>query len=159
MQAMNWSDKTSFLLVDNILLINAHLSSNKEKNPPQMESVKSTLKVLKQTQPNLHIILGGDLNAYLISNPEFDKMFHMFPVSKDDITTIKMRTKAQGQYEKGNVPNIESKDKIITDLNIKKDSGLITFIDGKTKPDLKSYIPTDGHPFDHFLVACRVIKQ
>lgn len=159
MQTMNWAGKTSFLLVDNIILINAHLSSGKEKNGPQIESLKQTLLTLKQQKSNYHIILGGDLNSFLAPNPDFDKVFNMYPRGKDDITTIKMRTMAQGQYEKGNITNVESKDKIISDLEIKKDSGSITFVDSKTKPDLKSFVPTDAHPFDHFLVACRVLRK
>ena len=70
-----------------------------------------------------------------------------------------MRTMAQGQYEKGNIASVESKDKIITDLPIIKDSGSITFIDGHTPATNKSYVPTDEHPFDHFLVVCTVAKN
>ncbi len=64
-EAMNWQGKTSFLLVDDILLINAHLSSGKDKNGPQMASLKQNLCALRNSKPYLHVILGGDLNAYL----------------------------------------------------------------------------------------------
>lgn len=156
---MSWTNKTVLLLADGILLVNAHLSSNKQKNAPQMDSLKRTLTALKQAHPALHLILGGDLNAFLPPDPEFDQLYNMFPRGQEEITTVKMRTKAQGQYEKGNVPNVESKDKIISDLPIKKDSATVTFIDCKTRPDNKSYIPTDAHPFDHFLVSCKILRQ
>lgn len=43
-----WTDKTSIMAVDNIILINAHLNSNKEKNLPQIELLKKSLLRLKQ---------------------------------------------------------------------------------------------------------------
>lgn len=80
----------------------------------------------------------------------------MYPVDEKDITTVKMRTYAQGQYEKSNIKNEESKDKIITDFPIVPGSGVVTYIDNKTKPDPNSFVPTDDHPFDHFVVTCNV---
>jgi hypothetical protein len=156
---MSWSNKTSFLLVDNIILINAHLSSGKEKNGPQMASLRQTLCDLKDSKKGYHIILAGDLNSYLAPDENLDKRFSMFPSDDKAITTIKMRTMAQGQYEKGNIANVESKDKIITDLPIINNSGSITFIDGHTPATNNSYVPTDEHPFDHFLVACTVARN
>jgi hypothetical protein len=156
---MSWSNKTSFLLVDNIILINAHLSSGKEKNGPQMASLRQTLCDLKDSKKGYHIILAGDLNSYLAPDENLDKRFSMFPSDDKAITTIKMRTMAQGQYEKGNIANVESKDKIITDLPIIVNTGSITFIDGHTPATSNSYVPTDEHPFDHFLVACTVARN
>lgn len=156
---MSWSNKTSFLLVDNIILINAHLSSGKEKNGLQMASLRQNLCDLKDSKKGYHIILAGDLNSYLAPDENLKKRFSMFPSDEKAITTIKMRTMAQGQYEKGNIANVESKDKIITDLPIINDSGSITFIDGHTPATNNSYVPTDEHPFDHFLVACTVARN
>jgi endonuclease/exonuclease/phosphatase family metal-dependent hydrolase len=157
-KAMNWNGKTSFLIVDDIILINAHLSSSKEKNGTQVASLRQTLVDLKKANPHHHFILAGDLNSYVAPDEQLNH-FAMFPREEKAITTIKMRTMAQGQYEKGNIANVESKDKIITDLPIQKDSGKITFIDGHTIPDNNSYVPTNEHPFDHFLVACRVARH
>ena len=44
----------------------------------------------------------------------------------------------------------ESKDKIISSLQIHK--GEITFFNGKERSD-NSFIPSNEHPFDHFLVT------
>lgn len=69
-----------------------------------------------------------------------------------------MRTKAQGQYEKGNVVSAEGKDKIISSLPILPGSA-VTFIDGQTTPTPQSYVPTDEHPFDHFLIKTIIRRQ
>lgn len=81
----------------------------------------------------------------------------MFPVEEKDLTCLKKRTYAQGQYEKSNIKDEASKDKIITDLPIVASSGRVTYIDNETRPNPKSFIPSDDHPFDHFLVTCNVV--
>jgi hypothetical protein len=124
-----------------------------------MASLRQTLCDLKDSKKGYHIILAGDLNSYLAPDENLEKRFSMFPSDDKAITTIKMRTMAQGQYEKGNIANVESKDKIITDLPIINNSGSITFIDGHTPATSNSYVPTDEHPFDHFLVACTVARN
>jgi hypothetical protein len=56
----------------------------------------------------------------------------------------------QGQFHKGNVLVAEGKDKIISTLPILK--GSLRYINNE-KPDNYSLIPTDKHPFDHYVVV------
>lgn len=78
-EAMNWNDKTSFFVVDNIILINAHLSSNKKKNAEQLASLKQTICTLRDSKPLYHVILGGDLNSFLAPDQQLDQRFQLFP--------------------------------------------------------------------------------
>ena len=61
----------------------------------------------------------------------------------------------QAQFHKGNKIIQESKDKIISTLTIH--STRIMYITG-TIPKHDNYVPTDEHPFDHFLLVCRLAK-
>jgi hypothetical protein len=56
----------------------------------------------------------------------------------------------QGQYHKGNLVVAESKDKIISDLKIT--GGSIRYITNEEVKE-KCLIPTDRHPFDHFVLV------
>lgn len=56
---------------------------------------------------------------------------------------------AQGQYHKGDKTITESKDKVISNLKIEK--GAVRYINS-TEASSKSLIPTNEHPFDHFVV-------
>jgi endonuclease/exonuclease/phosphatase family metal-dependent hydrolase len=69
--SLNWAEKTSILIADKIILLSAHLSSNKEKNPAQIASLKEGLISLAKNHPNYRIILGGDLNSFLQPEPVF----------------------------------------------------------------------------------------
>lgn len=71
------------------------------------------------------------------------------------MTTVKKRTLTQGQYHKGNKTVAESKDKIMSTLKIT--SGSIRLIDG-SEAKSKSLIPTDAHPFDHYVVVANLKK-
>ena len=70
-------------------------------------------------------------------------------------TTIKKRTMVQGQFHKGNKIIEESKDKIITTLPIRE--GQVLYITG-ARPAKDNLVPSDEHPFDHFVVAVQVDK-
>jgi hypothetical protein len=61
------------------------------------------------------LIVGGDINSYLAP---FSKDFHCYPNDEKQLTTIKKRTMAQGQFHKGNKIVEESKDKILSTLKI-----------------------------------------
>lgn len=56
----------------------------------------------------------------------------------------------QGQFHKGNILIAESKDKIISNLQIV--SGSLRYINNE-KPNNDSLIPTDKHPFDHYVIV------
>jgi len=56
----------------------------------------------------------------------------------------------QGQFHKGNKLVAESKDKIISTLPIIQ--GSLRYINNE-KPNNESLIPTDKHPFDHFVLV------
>jgi len=43
--------------------------------------MKKTLLYLRQAQPNLNIILGGDLNSFLEIDETFISFFSLFPTS------------------------------------------------------------------------------
>jgi hypothetical protein len=62
---LNWSGRSSFLMVDNILLLGAHLSSKEHENKAQIENLMEGLAKFKNMCPKNHLILGGDLNSFL----------------------------------------------------------------------------------------------
>jgi len=72
------------------------------------------------------------------------------------VTTVKKRTFTQGQYHKADKVIRESKDKIITSLSLT--AGRITYITGEQPSDL-NLVPTNEHPFDHFIVSARLIRS
>lgn len=154
-ESLNWGDRTAFMLADHYLLICAHLTSKAEKNRPQIEQLKKGLIELKTVLPEYEIILGGDLNSYLSPPNEFRSLLHMYPRSEEQLTTIKKRTMVQGQFHKGNKIIEESKDKIITTLPIRE--GQVLYITG-ARPAKDNLVPSDEHPFDHFVVAVQVDK-
>jgi uncharacterized protein YacL len=71
-------------------------------------------------------VVAGDLNSYL---EPFNDLFSYFPVYADDMTTVKKRTRTQGQFHKAEKEIRESKDKIISTLDII--DGKISYITGK----------------------------
>ena len=69
------------------------------------------------------------------------------------MTTVKKRTITQGQFNKADKVVKESKDKIISTLKIC--DGKISYITG-AEPSSQNLVPTDEHPFDHFVLICCV---
>ena len=72
------------------------------------------------------------------------------------MTTVKKRTATQGQYHKAEKIICESKDKIISTLPVTE--GRITYITGN-KPSKDNLVPTDEHPFDHFVLVANLEKR
>ena len=72
------------------------------------------------------------------------------------MTTVKKRTFTQGQFNKADKVVRESKDKVISTMKIS--DGKVSYITGK-EPSSQNLVPTDEHPFDHFVVLCYLEKQ
>ena len=72
------------------------------------------------------------------------------------MTTVKKRTFTQGQFHKADKIIRESKDKIISTMSLT--AGRISYITGE-QPSDKNLVPTNEHPFDHFIVSARLIKR
>jgi len=73
------------------------------------------------------------------------------------MTTVKKRTSTQGQFNKAEKVVCESKDKIVSTLKILE--GKTSYITG-SHPSSDNLVPTDEHPFDHFvLVAVLEVKS
>lgn len=53
------------MVIDNYILISAHLTSKVERNLLQIKELKDGLLKLKEKLPDHDIILGGDLNSFL----------------------------------------------------------------------------------------------
>ena len=62
---LNWCDRTSFMIIDKMIFINAHLSSKADKNKEQVDIMKSTLLQVKQKMPVYEIVVAGDLNSFV----------------------------------------------------------------------------------------------
>jgi hypothetical protein len=78
-EGLNWAGRSSFLCLDNIIIINAHLTSKAAKNKPQIEYLQASLLKLRKNKPKYDIILAGDLNSFLAPNVELNSHFQMFP--------------------------------------------------------------------------------
>ena len=115
--------------------------------------MKKGLSEIKKILPEYDLIVGGDINSYLAP---FSKDFFCYPNDEKQLTTIKRRTMTQGQFHKGNKIVEESKDKIISTLKIENAS--IMYINGKV-PATENYVPTNYHPFDHFVVVAKLHKR
>ena len=61
----------------------------------------------------------------------------------------------QGQFHKGNLVVAESKDKIMSTLPLS--GGSIRYITNEEVQE-KALIPTDKHPFDHFVLVAYIQK-
>jgi uncharacterized membrane protein len=79
----------------------------------------------------------------------------MYPRNPKEMTTVKKRTYMQGQFAKAEQIVYESKDKIISNLKILE--GKISYINGKV-PSKENLVPTNEHPFDHFVVVA-ILEQ
>ena len=150
---LNWNDHTSMMVIDSYIIINAHLGSKQVENVVHMKELKEALPQLKEKFPKYDIILAGDLNSYL---EPFSPEFNFFPERKEVMTTIKKRTFTQGQFNKADKIVKESKDKIITTLRILK--GKVSYISGQ-EISRDTLVPTDEHPFDHFVVVGYLEKR
>jgi endonuclease/exonuclease/phosphatase family metal-dependent hydrolase len=113
------------MIIDTYIFINAHLSSKDELNRKQIKDLKDGITALKQKLPDYGIVIAGDLNSYL---EPFSKNFSYYPIYAEDTTTIKKRTFTQGQYHKAEKVVKESKDKIVSTLDVI--DGKISYITG-----------------------------
>jgi hypothetical protein len=150
LKALNWSEGVAIIIADSYIILNVHLSSKKEKFEPQLAQMKKSLLELKRKYVNYNFIVGGDINTFLGPDNHFEHEFGFYPMKETELTTIKKRTMTQGQFHKGNKIVAESKDKIISSLKILK--GSVRYINN-TEAQEKALIPTDQHPFDHFVLV------
>jgi hypothetical protein len=111
--------------------------------------LKEGINVLKDKFKEYQFVIAGDLNSFV----KFYPPVNSFPESDEQFTTLKKRTASQAQLHKAEKIVRESKDKIISSLPLNK--GKITFINDEPAND-KSYLPTDAHPHDHFLVQAQI---
>ena len=72
------------------------------------------------------------------------------------MTTVKKRTFTQGQFHKADKVVRESKDKIMSTLIINK--GRISYIRGE-QPSDTNLVPTNEHPFDHFVISAHLSRK
>jgi hypothetical protein len=56
---------------------------------------------LRATLPRYELIIGGDINSFMPTDPLFATNFDLYPRYDFDFTTLKKRTFAQAQYNKG----------------------------------------------------------
>ena len=90
------------------ILISAHLSSKKEKNPEQVLEMKKSIEKVRRVLPEYEIIIGGDINGPLEFGfqllPEKNKPFslHVYPNKDQHSTVLKKRTLMQAQKNKAN---------------------------------------------------------
>ena len=76
---LTWSEDPAILVVDNYVIINAHLSSKADKNKKQVEVMKQSLLGLKKKYCNYHFIVGGDINSFMGNDGQFEKVFNFYP--------------------------------------------------------------------------------
>lgn len=130
---------------------------------------------LRKENPDKTIIVGGDVNSFvspydqkgqeIAELREFFQQFSYYPASKGISTTCKKRTWLQPQSHKANQGVYECKDQIFCNRPI-RNSRIMT-IDGlqvdtnvvKGQQHKIKLLPTDMHPFDHYLVVCSIEKQ
>ena len=94
-----------------------------------------------------------DANSYVAP---FDKRIFMFPESASIFTTVKKRTSMQVQTKKAEKLIQENKDIFLTTLPFHMHH--VMKIDGD-KPEEKNYLPSNEHPFDHFLIFAVVEEK
>ena len=86
---------------------------------------------------------------HFIERHNIRKDFMMVPYLKEQITTNKKRTYIQAQLHKADIEVKEVKDHILTNIPIKLFSRDLVN-QQKVSSEL---LPSDCHPFDHFIVA------
>ena len=118
------------------MLISAHLSSKPERYEVQAEEMFKALEEIKEENHDLDIILGTDCNHFM--SPKKYTSFNISPSMEVQSTTIKKRTAIQVQSRKTNVIVMETKDQIVTNLDILESH--VGMISGKGISD-KTYLP------------------
>lgn len=103
---------------DNYVFACVHLSSQEEKNSQQVANLKADLLKMRESLPLHHIIIGGDINSFFQPDSKFTPKYFLFPRYEWDFTTLKKRTYSQSQFHKAEKEVKESKDRIISTLNI-----------------------------------------
>jgi hypothetical protein len=78
----------------------------------------------------------------------------MVPRRKNDYTCSKKRTAMQPQLNKADVISNKRSDYILTNAKISEES--VSTISGRKIVENEELLPSDEHPFDHFLVICTV---
>ena len=141
------------MFLDNYFLISGHLNSKKAENEVNVKQLQTIMPVLIEKYPEFEIICGMDANSYIAP---FDKRLNMFPDKAEIYTCVKKRTSMQVQTSKAEKLVQENKDAIMTTLPL--DLKHVMKIDGD-KPNEKSYLPLDEHPFDHFLIFAVVEEK
>jgi len=131
--SLDFNKDTAFLFTNkNYLILSVHLKSKKEVNVEQAKEMFAVLNGIKQSHPELKIIIGMDANNYLTQEKYLDskgKTFcHMVPQTKEKVTTIKKRSFMQAQFKKAGEEVSEVKDHIasthpITSYKIEKVNG------------------------------------
>jgi hypothetical protein len=150
---LRWAESIAVVGADNFIFGCVHLSSQLDKNSKQVANLKEDLLKLRNALPRHELVLGGDINSFMESDAAFGKNFHLYPRYEWEFTTLKKRTYAQAQFHKAEQEVKESKDRIISTLNIS--AGEVRFLNGN-KADVSSYLPTHEHPHDHFLVVTSI---
>lgn len=118
---------------------------------------------LSKDYPNLKIVVGGDFNCFLDSNPDpkkeelsnnFFTKFSVFPKTEKPCTTQKKRTWLQPQIKKSGKEDESCRDFILTNMIMEhaKIEKIEENIVGKSEGLL-----TEKHPFDHYIVSATVI--
>lgn len=127
-KGLKWAQSIAVVGADNYIFGCVHLSSQEAKNKEQVENLKKDLLNMRHYLSKYEIIVGGDINSFMQPDPIFGPKFHLFPRYEYDFTTLKKRTYAQSQYHKAEKEVKESKDRIISTLNIEE--GRVTFLNG-----------------------------
>ena len=145
-EKLNLNKDSCYLKTKNLLIMSVHLSSKKH-HVDQATQMFETLTEISEKYKDLVIIVGTDANHKLSSN----QLFKVYP--DDNIpTTRKKRTHLQCQFEKANKLVEESKDFIVTNIEISS-SRVETIRMWESSNEL---LPNDSHPFDHFLVTANL---
>ena len=146
--------RTSFLFISKFVFIGVHLSSKAEASKEQVKILLEFLQGVKKTYPNREIVCAGDLNSFASyeQNESFSKMYDMYPLQEGAYTTIKKRTRTQAQWKKAEDEVRESKDKVMSTMEIMVSK--IQLISGERIEELaEKLLPADEHPFDHYCIV------
>jgi hypothetical protein len=145
----NWNEDSLWCRLGRLILISVHLSSKKEKNEKQVAAFLRDVHELRASHPEYHLLIGIDANSFIDSKQE--QALRLFPTKEEVATTYKERTWIQAQVGKANVVARSCKDHLISDLSLLKCE--VTLINGA---NLNVLIPTEAHPYDHYLVSAQI---
>lgn len=143
---LNFNGDTIIAKRGKYLVISGHLSSKEDKHVKQAPAMFKILTKIQQNE-NVYVIMGLDSNHFM--SPKDYPRYNIHPAVATESTSTKKRTAIQLQTKKTNLIVMETKDQIVSDLNILESH--VTMINGSETSD-KTYLPSDEHPFDHFLV-------